>query len=115
MKVFNRLTVFLATSLLAGNLMLVEAKGAPGSLPASKVEKSAALGEAIILQNTLRISLNQPTSISLYNSRGQLVFQKDTQAQIEDIPLQGMLSGFLYLTLRSGSLEVSRKFLYTGK
>lgn len=73
------------------------------------------LGEAFIAQDVLRVFLNRPASISLYNARGQQVFHLDSQSPMESIPLFGMNTGFLYLTVRSGPAELTKKLVYTGK
>lgn len=79
-------------------------------------EKSKiSLGDAFISQNTLRIYLERPTQIFVYDARGQIVFHVDSHRAMETLPLYGMSAGFLYLTLRSGPLELTKKILYTGK
>lgn len=92
-----------------------EIKAGSVSQGASKESRKPILGDALISQNTLRIFLDRPASISVFNARGQLVFHQDSQRQMETLPLQGMQTGFLYLTLRSGSNELTKKLLYTGK
>jgi hypothetical protein len=91
------------------------APAAPTEKEASKEKAKPALGDAFIAQNTLRIYLDKPASISVFNARGQLVFRQDSQRQMEALPLQGMPTGFLYLTLRAGQTELTKKLLYTGK
>lgn len=80
-----------------------------------KVADKPNLGDAFIFQNTLQVLLNRPMSISLYNAQGQLVYHQESQRKAETIPLQGTQAGFLYLTLRSGNLELTKKLLYTGR
>jgi hypothetical protein len=91
----------------------------PASTPKPKApakeSAKASLGDAFIAQNTLRIYLDRPVSISVFNARGQLVFHQESQRQMEVVPLQGMPTGFLYLTLRAGQNELTKKLLYTGK
>ncbi|GEM_PF-3483100 len=88
-----------------------------GSVAKGSTKEAAkpALGDAIVSQNTLRIFLDRPASISVFNARGQLVYRQDSQRQMETLPLQGMPTGFLYLTLRAGQSELTKKLLYTGK
>ena len=85
------------------------------AVPASPEKTKPALDEGVILQNILRIRLDRPVSISVLNVRGQLVFHLDSQRRMESVPLTGMPTGFLYLTLRSGPDEITQKLLYTGK
>ena len=80
--------------------------------PAVTIES---LGEAFIAQSSLRIYLNRPASISLHDARGQILFQLETARPAEVLPLSGFPTGFLYLTLRSGSFEQTKKLVYTGK
>ena len=95
-----------------------------GSLPAQASEpaekpKAAApvetLGEAFIAQSSLRIYLSRPAIISLHDARGQTLFQLETSRPTEVLPLAGLPTGFLYLTLRSGQVELTKKLVYTGK
>lgn len=88
----------------------VNSKGTPSPAAAKPI-----LGEAFIAQDVLRIFLNRPASISLYNARGQQVFHLDSRSPVEFVPLFGMNTGFLYLTVRSGQSELTKKLVYTGK
>jgi hypothetical protein len=83
--------------------------------PIVKDSSKQGLGDAFIAQNTLRVYLERPVSISVFNVRGQLVFRQDSERALEIIPLSGMPTGFLYLTLRSGNNELTKKLVYTGK
>jgi len=73
------------------------------------------LGEAFIAQNQLQVYLNRPAAIFVYNARGQQIFHSDSQASMESVPLLGVNSGFLYLTVRAGQTELTKKLVYTGK
>jgi hypothetical protein len=73
------------------------------------------LADAFIAQTVLRVYLNRPASVSVYNSRGQQVFHAESQRTLESVPLTGITTGFFYLTVRSGHTETTRKLLYTGK
>jgi hypothetical protein len=83
----------------------------PKARPAAKVE----LGEGSVVQNELFVRLNRPVSISLFNTRGELLFHMDSFRVSESFPLAGVNAGFLYLTLRAGSVETTQKLVYTGK
>jgi len=78
-------------------------------------ETIPALGDAFIAQNELRIFLNRPAAISVFNARGQMVFHLDSHRAWESVPLSGVTTGFLYLTVREGQVESTKKFVYTGK
>jgi len=80
-----------------------------------KVADKPTLGDAFIFQNTLQVFLDRPLTLSLYNAQGQLVYHQDSQRKVETIPLQGIQAGFLYLTMRSGNAELTKKLLYTGR
>ena len=73
------------------------------------------LSDAFIAQNVLRVYLNHPASVSVYNSRGQQVFHLDTQRNAESIRLQGITTGFVYLVVRAGPVEMTKKLVYMGK
>lgn len=95
-------------------------KGAPAvarveAKPITKDSAKQTLGDGFIAQNTLRVYLDRPVLISVFNVRGQLVFRQDSERKLEIIPLNGMPTGFLYLTLRSGTSELTKKLVYTGK
>lgn len=90
--------------------------------PAAKSDRTAAktaakpsLGDGLIAQNTLRIYLTRPATVTVHNARGQLLFHVDSQRPTETLPLSGVHAGFLYLTFRSGPLETTRKLIYSGK
>lgn len=91
---------------------------AHASEPPEKPKAAAAtesLGEAFIAQSSLRIYLNRPAVISLHDARGQTLFHLETSRPTEVLPLAGLPTGFLYLTLRSGQIELTKKLVYTGK
>jgi hypothetical protein len=81
---------------------------------ASKTSK-AALADAFIAQNVLRIYLDRPAAVTVYNSRGQQVAHLDSRRAMETVPLQGITTGFIYLTVRTGQGELTKKLVYTGK
>lgn len=90
---------------------------APATAPQAPAKPAAkpSLGDGIIAQNTLRIYLSRSATVTVHNARGQLLFHVDSSRPTEYLPLSGVHAGFLYLTLRSGSLETTRKLLYSGK
>lgn len=73
------------------------------------------LADAFIAQNVLRVFLNRPAAISVFNSRGQQVFHLDSRRSLEAVPLQGISTGFVYLTVRTAQGEMTKKLVYTGK
>jgi hypothetical protein len=73
------------------------------------------LGEAAISNQVLRIVLSSSAHISLFNARGQLLYQMDGQRGVESLPLKSIDFGFLYLTLRHGQVEQSFRLLHNGK
>jgi hypothetical protein len=73
------------------------------------------LADAFIAQSVLRVYLNRPASISVYNSRGQQVFHLDSGLPVEAVPLQGVSTGFVYLTVRTAQGEMTKKLVFTGK
>jgi hypothetical protein len=85
----------------------------------STVEPAAApkpvLAEAFIAQGVLRIYLNRPASVHVYNCRGQQVFHIESQRALETVPLQGVNTGFIYLTVRTTQGEMTKKLVFTGK
>ena len=93
----------------------------PSALPGSNAQVTQApdpkplLSDAFIAQSVLRVYLNHPASVSVYNSRGQQVFHLDTQKDAETIRLQGITTGFVYLVVRAGPVEMTKKLVYTGK
>ena len=93
-----------------------EAKAKPSEKkPAARPRVHEPLGEGRISQDVLAISLRRPASIALHNARGQLVFHLDSFRAVEILPLKGLSTGFLYLTLRAGKVEFTQKLVYTGK
>lgn len=89
------------------------AADAPDKTKASIATES--LGDAFIAQNSLRIYLSRPATISLYDARGQTLFHLESTRPTEALPLAGLPTGFLYLTLRAGPIELTKKLVYTGK
>ncbi len=73
------------------------------------------IGEVSISQSFIRIYLQKPANITLYNARGQIIYHMESQRQIEILPLQGLQPGFIYLSLRVGKEEFTKKLVYTGK
>lgn len=73
------------------------------------------LSEAFIAQSVLRVYLNRPAAIFVYNSRGQQVCHLDSRGSVEALPLHGITTGFIYLTIRTAQSELTRKLVYTGK
>jgi uncharacterized protein YfaP (DUF2135 family) len=76
---------------------------------------SPSLGEAAISNQVLRIVLNGQAQISLYNARGQLLYQAEGRSGVEWLPLKSVDLGFIYLTLRQGKTEQSFRLLHSGK
>lgn len=81
---------------------------------AAKASK-AALADAFIAQSVLRVYLDRPASITVFNSRGQQVAHLDSRRAMEAVPLQGITTGFIYLTVRTAQGELTKKLVYTGK
>jgi hypothetical protein len=75
----------------------------------------AALADAFISQNVLRVYLDRPAAVTVYNSRGQQVAHLDSRRAMEAVPLQGISTGFIYLTVRTAQGELTKKLVYTGK
>lgn len=73
------------------------------------------LGDGFISLGILHITLNRPASITLHNVGGQQLFHLDSFRSSEIFPLHGINAGFLYLTIRSGKNEFTKKLVYTGK
>lgn len=89
-----------------------------GTQQAEKTEKPApqsALSDAFIIQGLLRIYLDRPALVTVYNARGQQIFQMDSERALESVPLHGITTGFVYLTVRAGAMETTKKLVYTGK
>jgi hypothetical protein len=92
------------------------AKASPGgNLQGTVAPAQPILGDAFIAQNLLRIYLNRPAAVSVFNSRGQQIFHMESQRALETVPLQGITTGFVYLTVRAGQVELTKKLVYTGK
>lgn len=87
---------------------------APKAAPVAGAAKTA-LADAFIAQSVLRVYLDRPAAVSVYNSRGQLVFQVDSRRAMEAVPLQGISTGFIYLTVRTAQGELTKKLVNTGK
>jgi hypothetical protein len=85
-----------------------------GTVDPSALPKPA-LADAFIAQTVLRVYLNRPASVSVYNSRGQQVFHVESQRTLETVPLLGVNTGFVYLTVRTAQGETTRKLVFTGK
>lgn len=96
-----------------------EAPGKPAKGKAAKpkppVDARETLGDAFIAQSSLRVWLGRPAVISLHNARGQLLFHLESARPMEVLPLAGINAGYLYLTLRAGNLEMTKKLVYAGK
>lgn len=93
-----------------------EAKVSGKKAPGVKAEAAReSIGDAFISQNTLRVYLGRPATVTLHNARGQLLFQVESSRPMEALPLGGVTTGFLYLTLRAGPLELTKKLVYSGK
>lgn len=82
---------------------------------AERPSAKSALSDAFIAQGLLRIYLDRPASVTVYNSRGQQVFHLESERALESVPLHGLSTGFLYLTVRAGNVETTKKLVYTGK
>ncbi len=93
-----------------------QAPKAPGSGANNpSAAPKAAVADAYIAQNLLRVYLEQPAAVTVYNSQGQQVAHLDSRRAMEAIPLQGITTGFIYLTVRTAQGEVAKKLVYTGK
>lgn len=100
---------------IAADMKSAESK-APAAKPESKpAEAKPALGDGFIAQNAVRVYLGRPLTISLHNARGQLLYQLESSRPMEVLPLSGVNTGFLYLTLRAGKLELTKKLVYSGR
>jgi hypothetical protein len=86
----------------------------PGNTQVTSEAKSP-LSDAFIAQGILRVYLDHPAAVTVYNARGQQVFHRDSMSPVESVPLQGITTGFVYLTVRVGKTEATRKLVYTGK
>jgi hypothetical protein len=88
---------------------------APSANPPAANASKAALADAFIAQNVLRVYLDRPAAVTVYNSRGQQVVHLDSRRAMEAVPLQGITTGFIYLTVRTAQGELTKKLVYTGK
>ncbi|MEO6094732.1 MAG: T9SS type A sorting domain-containing protein [Fibrobacteria bacterium] len=79
------------------------------------VDPKPVLAEAFIAGTVLRVYLNGPASVSVYNTRGQQVFRSESRRALETIPLLGVNTGFIYLTVRTAQGETTKKLVFTGK
>ena len=108
-------------SLASGGVETVSKPASHTEAPAVKTPKAKVkapkekLGEAHITLDAMEIRLKRPATISLHNAKGELLFQLDSFRETETLPLRGVDSGFLYLTLRAGKVEFTQKLVYTGK
>jgi hypothetical protein len=96
------------------------AQGGPAitAEPASEavpVTPKPILADAFIAQTVLRVYLNRPAAISVFNARGQQIFHLDSQRPMEAVPLLGISTGFIYLTVRTAQGEMTKKLVFTGK
>jgi len=73
------------------------------------------LGQAMVVNQVLRVVLNAPAQILLFNSRGQSLYQAEAGKGQELIPLKSIDFGFLFVTLRQGKHEQSFRLLHDGK
>ena len=92
----------------------------PAAAPSAKASNAskaspAAPADAFISQNVLRVYLDRPAAVTVYNSRGQQVVHLDSRRAMEAVPLQGITTGFIYLTVRTAQGELTKKLVYTGK
>ncbi len=95
------------------------AQGNPEGTSAPQTQAAPApkpiLADAFIAQTILRVYLNRPAAIFVYNSRGQQVYHLDSNGPMEAVPLLGMNTGFIYLTVRTAQGEMTKKLVFTGK
>lgn len=94
-----------------GNFQGASAPGQEAVQPAPK----PVLADAFIAQSVLRVFLNRPAAIFVFNSRGQQVFHLDSRRPMEAMPLLGITTGFVYVTVRTAQGETTKKLVYTGK
>jgi hypothetical protein len=92
-----------------------EKKALPEAKPAAIAETDKSLGQAYIANQVLRLEMALPAKISLFNSRGQLLYSGEGRTGLELIPLRRIEFGFLFLTLRQGQVEQSFRLLHNGK
>jgi hypothetical protein len=87
----------------------------PYSKPLAATLAAHDLGEAVLANQVLRVVLHTPVTLSLFNSRGQLLYSAQGRKGLEIIPLKSIDFGFLYLTLRQGPVEQTFRLLHDGK
>jgi hypothetical protein len=92
-----------------------DAKPGNAQVTPAPAKGDSPLSEAFIAQSLLRVYLDRPASVTVYNARGQQIFRRDSFGPVETVPLQGITTGFVYLTVRAGKVEATRKMVYTGK
>lgn len=88
---------------------------APQGNKAEASQATQSLGEAAISNQVLRIVLRSQAQISLYNARGQMLYQGESQRGVATLPLKSIDFGFLFLTLRQGHAEQTVRLLHNGK
>jgi photosystem II stability/assembly factor-like uncharacterized protein len=113
-------TALAAFSVLAFSVTAVSAQAEKPSAPNSGAKPQTAiavqsLGEAAISNQVLRIVLRSSAQISLYNARGQMLYQGESQRGVATLPLKSIDFGFLFLTLRQGQVEQTLRLLHNGK
>ncbi|HLP42699.1 MAG TPA: hypothetical protein VK465_14410 [Fibrobacteria bacterium] len=99
----------------AGPVQGADRQAPDRSFAGSAREDRESLGDAVITQNFLRVFLNRPAAVTVHNVQGRQIFQLESSRPMESLPLAGVPTGFLYLTLRAGSLELTKKLVYSGK
>lgn len=92
-----------------------KAPKANGAGSAAAIPSKTVLADAYIAQNMLRVYLDRPSAVTVYNSSGRQVAHVDSRRALETFPLQGITTGFIYLTVRTAQGELTRKLVYTGK
>jgi hypothetical protein len=90
-------------------------QGTQAPVPEPSALPKPVFAGAFIAQNLLRIYLNGPASLSVYNSRGQQICHMDSRRPLEAVPLAGVSTGFIYLTVHTAQGEMTKKLVYTGK
>lgn len=86
----------------------------PSNTPVTQ-EAKPPLADAFIAQGLLRVYLDRPATVTVFDLSGRQIFQRESQSLVETVPLQGITTGFVYLTVRAGKLEATRKLVYMGK
>lgn len=111
-------TAFAALSVLAFSAVSAQAEKTAAPKSGAKPQTTIAaqsLGEAAISNQVLRIVLRSSAQISLYNARGQMLYQGESQRGVATLPLKSIDLGFLFLTLRQGQVEQTLRLLHNGK